>query len=304
MKIRIKALCLTLAVSLSTALLAAQAPRVWTISELFTRNVGSTEQQNTQFPPHKIIGNVYYVGTESLASFLVTTPQGHIIINTDYERNNAVIRDSITKLGFKVEDLKIILGSHAHGDHMEGDALLKQQTGAQVMAMAEDVPALQAMRPGGKEHPIDRTLHDGEQVKLGDMTLTALLTPGHTLGCTTWTFKVQEGGRSYDVLIIGSVGVNNGTNLVGDPAKVAQYRQSFKILHAQHVDVPLGSHPAMYSMAEKHAKIAAGGANPYVDPKGFQDELTIQETAFNNELKRQETEGPPAARGRGGRGQN
>jgi metallo-beta-lactamase class B len=304
MKKKLAALCMMLAVPFCTAFLAAQAPRVWTISELFTRNVGTAEQQNKQFPPHKIIGNVYYVGTESLAVFLVTTPQGHIIINTDYERNNAVIRDSITKLGFKVEDIKIILGSHAHGDHMEGDALLKQQTGAQVMAMAEDVPALQAMRPGGKEHPIDRTLHDGDQVKLGDMTLTALLTPGHTLGCTTWTFKVQEGGRSYDVLIIGSVGVNNPTNLVGDPAKVAQYRQSFKILHAQHVDVPLGSHPAMYNMAEKHPKIAAGAPNPYIDPQGFQNELTIQETAFNNELKRQETEGPPQRGGGGRRGQN
>jgi len=280
-----------------TAISATQQPHVWTSAELFTRNVGTTEQQNKQFPPHKIIGNVYYVGTETLASFLVTTPQGHIIINTAYERNNAVIRDSITKLGFKVEDIKIILGSHAHGDHMEGDALLKQQSGAQMMAMAEDVPSLQGIRPGGKEHPIDRILHDGEQVKLGDMTLTAFITPGHTPGCTTWTFKVQEGGRSYDVLIIGSVGVNNGTNLVGDPAKVAQYRQSFKTLHAQHVDVPLGSHPGMYNMAEKYAKLSAGGANPYIDPKGYQDELTIQETAFNNELKRQETEGPPPARG-------
>jgi metallo-beta-lactamase class B len=299
---RIAALSTLLGSFVCTTFLAAQAPRVWTISELFTRNVGTTEQQNKQFPPHKIVGNVYYVGTESLASFLVTTPQGHLIINTAYERNNAVIRDSITNLGFKVEDVKIILGSHAHGDHMEGDALLKQQTGAQMMAMAEDVLALQAMRPGGKEHPIDRVLHDGEQAKLGDMTLTALLTPGHTNGCTTWTFKVQEGGRTYDVLIIGSVGVNNGTNLVGDPAKVAQYRQSFKVLHTQHVDVPLGSHPGMYNMAEKHAKIAAGSPNPYIDPQGFQNELTIQETAFSNELKRQETEGPPAARGGGGRG--
>lgn len=289
--------------SLSAAvLLGRQAPRVWTAAELFTRNVGTTEQQNKQFPPHKILGNVYYVGTETLGTFLVTTSQGHILINTDYERNNAVIRDSIVKLGFKVEDIKIILGSHAHGDHMEGDALLKQQTGAQVMAMAEDVAALQAMRPGGKEHPVDRVLHDGEQVKLGDMTLTALLTPGHTNGCTTWTFKVQAGGRSYDVLIIGSMGVNSGTNLAGDPAKVAQYRQGFKVLHAQHVDVPLGSHPAMYNMTEKYAKLAAGGPSPFIDPKGFQDELTIQETAFNNELKRQETEGPPA-RGGGGNAQ-
>ena len=291
---------LALACLSASILLARQAPRVWTVSELFTRNVGTTEQQNKQFPPHKIVGNVYYVGTETLASFLVTTPQGHIIINTDYERNNAVIRDSVTKLGFKFEDIKIILGSHAHGDHMEGDALIKQQTGAQVMAMAEDVPALQGIRPGGKEHPVDRILHDGDQVKLGDMTLTALLTPGHTNGCTTWTFKVQEGGRTYDVLIIGSMGVNAGTNLVGDPAKVAQYRQGFKVLHAQKVDVPLGSHPAMYLMTEKYAKLAAGGPNPFIDAKVFQDELTIQETAFNNELKRQETEGPPAARG--GRG--
>jgi metallo-beta-lactamase class B len=285
----------------SAPILFAQAPRVWTAAELFTRNVGTTEQQNKQFPPHKIIGNIYYVGTETLGSFLVTTPQGHILINTDYERNNAVIRDSVVKLGFRFEDIKIILGSHAHGDHMEGDALIKQQTGAQVMAMAEDVPGLQAMRPGGKDHPIDRVLHDGDQVKLGDMTLTALLTPGHTSGCTTWTMKVQDGGRAYDVLVIGSMGVNSTTNLVGDAARVAQYRQGFKVLHAQHVDVPLGSHPAMYNMVEKHAKLASGGANPYIDPRGFQDELTIQETAFNIELKRQETDGPPA-RGGGARG--
>jgi metallo-beta-lactamase class B len=303
MRIHKLAFCILAAGVCATFLAARQTPRVWTISELLTRNVGTTEQQNKQFPPHKIIGNVYYVGTESLASFLVTTPQGHIIINTDYERNNAVIRDSIARLGFKVEDLKIILGSHAHGDHMEGDALLKQQTGAQVMAMAEDVEALRAIRPGAKEHPIDRILKDGEQVKLGDMTLTALLTPGHTNGCTTWTFKVQEGGRTYDVLIIGSVGVNANTNLVGDPMRVAQYRQSFKVLRAQKVDVPLGSHPAMYNMAEKYAKVAAGAANPYIDPKGYDDELTIQETAFSNELKRQETEGPPTRGGRGGRGQ-
>ena len=298
-----KRILLISAALLTSATLLAQAPRVWTISELFTRNVGTGEQQNKQFPPHKIIGNVYYIGTETLATFLVTTPQGHIVINSNYERNNGVLRDSVSKLGFRFEDIKIILGSHAHGDHMEGDALIKQQTGAQVMALSEDVPALQAIRPGGKEHPVDRILKDGEQVKLGDMTLTALLTPGHTNGCTTWTFKAQEGGRTYDVLIIGSMGVNNGTNLIGDPAKVAQYRQGFKVLHAQHVDVPLGSHPAMYNMAEKHSKLTSAGPNPYIDPKGFQDELTIQETAFNNELKRQETEGPPAGRGGGRRGQ-
>jgi len=287
-------------------LAAQQAPRVYTIQELFTRNVGSTEQQNKQFPPHKIIGNVYYVGTESLSSFLVTTPQGHILINSIYERNVPTIQDSVQKLGFKFEDIKIILGSHAHGDHQEGDGLVAKLTGARAMAMAEDVPILQMMRsPGGVPRPMYEVLHDGGEVKLGNMTLTAHHTPGHTPGCTTWTMKVQDGGRTYDVLIIGSVGVNPGTNLVGNPQLVAQYRESLKFLHAAHVDVPLGSHPAMYNLSEKYPKLTAGGPNPFVDPQGFQNEVTIQETALNNELKRQEVEGPPPPRGGGARrGQN
>jgi metallo-beta-lactamase class B len=286
-------------------LFAQQAPRVLTIQDLFTRNVGNTEQQNKQVPPHKIIGNVYYVGTESLSSFLITTPQGHILINSIFERNVPTIQDSVQKLGFKFEDVKILLGSHAHGDHQEGDGLVVKLTGARAMAMAEDIPLLQMMRsPGGVPRPMYETLRDGSEVKLGNVTLTAHHTPGHTPGCTTWTMKVQDGGRSYDVLIIGSVGVNPGTNLVGNPQLVEQYRQSFKFLHSAHVDVPLGSHPAMYNMAEKFAKLKPGGPNPFVDPAGFQNEITIQETALNNELKRQQVEGPPPPRGGGRRGQN
>jgi metallo-beta-lactamase class B len=279
-----------------------ETPRVWTIQELFTRNVGSGAQQNAQFPPHKIVGNVYYVGTESLASFLVTTPEGHILINSDYERNVPTIQDSVTKLGFKFEDIKIILGSHAHGDHMEGDGLVRQLTGARAMAMAEDIPALQTMRsPGGIARPTYEALKDGSTVKLGNVTLVAHHTPGHTPGCTSWALDVQEGGRTHNVLIIGSVGVNAGTNLVGNPALVEQYQKSFKVLRSLKVDVPLGSHPAMYNMAEKHKRITPNGPNPYIDAQGYLTELTIQETAFNNELKRQQTEGPPAPRGgRGG----
>src|SRR5215831_18128282 len=131
-------------------LLSAQSTRVWTAEELFRRNVGTPEQQDKQFPPHKIVGNLYYVGTESLGSFLVATPEGLILINSDWERTVPVIRSSVEKLGFKFSDVKILLGSHAHGDHMEGDALVKEFTGAQVMAMAEDIPALQQMRtPSG-----------------------------------------------------------------------------------------------------------------------------------------------------------
>ena len=159
--------------------LLAQAPRVYTIQELFTRNVGTPEQQNKQFPPHKIIGNVYYVGTESLASFLVTTPAGHILINSVYERTVPTIQDSVQKLGFKFEDIKILLGSHAHGDHQEGDGLVVKLTGARAMAMAEDIPPLMAMRsPGGNPRPMYETLHDGSEVTLGGVTLTAHLTPG------------------------------------------------------------------------------------------------------------------------------
>src|SRR5215475_13178006 len=146
----------------ASVLTAQQPAKVWTIQELFTRNVGSTEQQNKQFPPHKIIGNVYYVGTDSLSSFLITTPQGHILINSIYERNVPTIQDSMKKLGFKFEDIKILLGSHAHGDHQEGDGLVAKLTGAQVMAMAEDIPSLQNMRsPGGVTRPMYEVLHDG-----------------------------------------------------------------------------------------------------------------------------------------------
>jgi metallo-beta-lactamase class B len=278
---------------------AQEGPRVWTIQELFQRNVGSTAQQNAAFPPHKIAGNLYYVGTESLAAFLVATPAGHILINSNYERNVPTIRDSVTQLGFKFEDIRIVLGSHAHGDHMQGDAAVVELTKARALAMSEDVPALQRMTsPSGKPRPAYEPLRDGSEVSLGGARLVAHHTPGHTPGCTTWTMTVQDGGRALDVVIIGSIGVNPGTNLVGNPSLVALYQQSVKTLRALHADVPLGSHPAMYGMADKHRRLAAGGANPFVDPQGYLTEIAIQETAFNNELKRQQTEGPPAGRGR------
>src|SRR6185295_14021518 len=134
---------------------------------------------NKPFPPYKVMGNIYFVGTEDLGSFLIATPEGNILINSDFESTVPQIRASVEKLGFKFSDTKILLGSHAHGDHMEGDALVKELTGAQVLVMREDVPALEAIRPGGKTHPIDRMLRDGEEVTLGGTTLVAYLTAGH-----------------------------------------------------------------------------------------------------------------------------
>ena len=264
--------------------LMAQSGKVWTAAELFTRNVGTKEDQDTAFPPHKIIGNIYYVGTRSLGTFLIVTPQGNILINSDYERTVPVIKASVEKLGFKFIDIKILLGSHAHGDHMEGDALAKELSGAQVMAMAEDIPALQTMRtPSGKPRPDYKVIRDGEKVTLGGTTLVAHLTPGHTRGCTTWTATVEEGGKQYDVVIIGSVGVNQGTQLVNNkqvPQIAEEYQRSFRILRGLKCDVPLGSHPAMYNLAEKYPKVGKG-PNPFIDPQGYKTELDIQETAFN-----------------------
>jgi metallo-beta-lactamase class B len=291
-----RAVKLTLLTVLLTALASAwpvaQEKKTWTADDLFRRNIGTREDQDTPFTPHKIIGNLYYVGTRSLASFLITTPQGHLLINSDYERNVPAVRQSIEALGFKYTDIKILLGSHAHGDHMEGDALVKELTGATVMAMAEDVPALQAMLgPNKRPHPIDKVLHDGDKVELGGMTLVAHLTPGHTRGCTTWTFNITEGNRTLSVLIIGSVGVNPGMKLVGNteaPQIVQEFQRSFAWLRAQHPDIPLGSHPGMYNMTEKVAKLGRGGASPYVDPAGYTAELDIVEGVFKSILAQQQ----------------
>ncbi|MBM4183982.1 MAG: subclass B3 metallo-beta-lactamase [Gemmatimonadetes bacterium] len=271
---------------------AAQTPILERQEAMFRRNVGTSEQQRAYFPPHKIAGNLYYVGTESLASFLVATPAGHILINTNYENAVPTLRRSVEDLGFDFEDIEIILGSHAHGDHMEGDALVKQLTGARVMAMAEDVPLLERMRPGDKPHPIDRVLRDGDEVTLGGSTLVARLTPGHTPGCTTWTLTVQEGGPSYDVVIIGSMGSNPGFRFVNNPTNPTiadQYRRGFAVLRSLQPDIPLASHPAMYGMNAKYARLGQT-PNPFIDPAGYVAELDAVEGLFRDVVAAQERE--------------
>lgn len=243
------------------------------------------------FPPHKVIGNVYFIGSKELATFLITTPQGHILINSDFEATVPLLRTNVEKLGFKFNDIKIVLGSHAHGDHMEGDALLKEYTGAQVMAMEQDLAALKAMKPGGKEHPIDRILKDGDKVTLGGTTLIANLTAGHTAGCTSWTMQVTDAGKQYDVLVVCSVGVNANYVLTGDkrnyPGIVEDYRKSFARVRAMKVDVFLGAHPNFYDMETKYAKLTADGPNPFVDPEGVKKYVDQKEREFNTMLQAQ-----------------
>jgi metallo-beta-lactamase class B len=246
---------------------------------------------NKPFPPFKVMDNIYFVGTEDLGSFLITTPAGHILINSDFETTVPQIRAGVEKLGFKFTDIKILLGSHAHGDHMEGDALVKELTGAQVVVMDQDVPALSRMTPQGKPHPMDRVIHDGEEVKLGGVTLVAHLTPGHTKGCTTWTLKAQDKGKTYNVVILGSIGVNPGYILVNNkdyPQIADDYVRGFKVLRALPCDVFLGSHSRFYGMPEKYARLKDGGPNPFVDPAGYRAHLDLQEKNFKEKLAEQQ----------------
>ena len=282
------AMC-AVAVALGVSVARAQGPadvpavtvrgQTYTPRSILARNMGSEEDQTTAFPPHKIVGNIYYVGTRTLSSFLIVTPAGNILINSTYERNVPTIAKSVAQLGLRLADVKILLGTHAHGDHQEGDALVKEMTRAQVVAMAEDVPALQAIKPGGKEHPVDRVLRDGESVTLGGTTLVAHLTAGHTRGCTTWTTTAQEGGRSYNVVFACSLRAPGKIS----PAVQAEFERTYKAVRDLPCDVPLGDHPAQYNMHAKHARLQAGG-NPFIDPANCTAEADIQESMYRATL--------------------
>jgi metallo-beta-lactamase class B len=255
------------------------------------------------FPPHHIAGNIYYVGTRGLASFLITTPQGHILINSDLESAVPIIRDNVEKLGFHFSDIKILLISHAHFDHAAGSALIKKMTGAKYLVMDADVSVIES---GGKtdfqygdspgaQFPatkVDRVLHDGDEVKLGGTVLVAHLTPGHTRGCTTWTMKVKaaDGGKTLDVVIVGSPNVNAGYRLVNNavyPQMAQDYETTFKVLKSLPCDIFLGAHGSYYDMESKFARLKPGGANPFIDPEGYKSYVAEREQAFHDELQKQ-----------------
>jgi metallo-beta-lactamase class B len=257
------------------------------------------------FPPYRIAGNIYYVGSKGLASYLITTSKGLILINSNLESSVPQIRESVEKLGFKFSDVKILLISHAHWDHCAGSKLIKELTGAKYMVMDPDVPVVEA---GGKNDfqygntrdslfpptKVDRVLHDGEEVKLGDVVLVAHLTPGHTKGCTTWTMKAVDGGKTYDVVIIGSPNVNAGYKLVGNaqyPQIAQDYRRMFSTLKSLPCDIFLGAHGDYYGMTAKYARMKEGTANPFVDPQGYRDYVAEREAAFVKELTKQSEAG-------------
>jgi len=267
--------------------LCAETPAEWT----------------TAIPPFRIMGNIYYVGSADLAAYLITTPQGLILINSNLKSSVPQIRRSVEALGFRFSDVKILLISHGHADHAAGSAGIKQLTGAKYEVMDGDVPLVES---GGKKDffygkdaemlfepaKVDRVLHDRDEVKLGDVVLVAHLTPGHTKGCTTWTMKVVEGGKSYNVVIVGSPNVNTGYKLVGNslyPQIVEDYERTFRTLKGLPCDVFLGAHGGYFGMNAKIAKMKQGGANPFIDPDGYKSYVAEREQAFLKELERQTT---------------
>src|ERR1700733_1871601 len=291
------------------------APMLGSVTRAQTANPASATQAAnsglppvgvTPFPPHRGMGNIYYVGSEGLASYLITTPQGNILINSSLEQSVPLIQASIEKLGFKFSDTKILLISHAHYDHCAGSAKIKAITHAKYMVLDADVPVVES---GGKKdfqygdrpedlYPatkVDRGLHDGEEGKLGDIVLVAHKTAGHTKGCTTWTMKVRDdkSGKTYDVVIVGSPNVNPGYKLVNNaeyPQIAEDYEHAFAVWKALACDIFLGAHGAYYDMAAKYPELASGGPNPFIDPDGYKTYIADHEVTFQEELKKQQAE--------------
>jgi metallo-beta-lactamase class B len=251
---------------------------------------------NDPFPPHRVMDNLYYVGTSMLSSFLIATPEGHILVSSDYEASVPLIKASVEELGFDFADIKILISGHAHPDHIEGDALVKEMTGAEVVVGRLEVPAVRAFRtPSGKALPIDRIVDDGDTVTLGGTTLTAHMLPGHTKGCLAWSLPLEEAGRSYYGFIECSL---NGQYLkyVGNddyPGIADDMRSTYAKARTFPVEVFLSSHGIFYGLPEKYERLVArrpGDPNPFVDPEGYRAHVDESERIFEETLARQQAE--------------
>jgi metallo-beta-lactamase class B len=260
----------------------------------------NTRPDNQPFPAFRVMGNVYYVGASDIASYLIATPAGHILIDSGYEDTPPIVRDGILKLGFKLQDVKILLNSQAHFDHVAGQAEIQRMTGAKIYSSEREVAVLES---GGKADPrwgreytypavkVDRVVRDLDEVTLGGVTLVAHLTPGHSIGCTTWTLRVPEGGKVYDVVIVGGTAINPGVELVGKPTWPGiadDYARTFRVLRALPCDVFLGAHGVYFGMAEKYKKLKAGAeVNPFIDPEGYRAYVNRAEKEYLEQLTKE-----------------
>jgi len=257
-----------------------------------------TAAADEPFPAHKVLGNTYYVGSKALATYLITTPEGHILINSSFEETVPLIRVAVESLGFKLRDVKILLASHAHSDHVAGHALLQDLTGAKVFVMRGDDKQIESGGEGQYHYKdsrwkpchVDRVLEDGDKVTLGGVTLTAHRTPGHTRGCTTWTWPITDGGKTYNSVVIGSPNVNAGYRLVGNtdyPEIADDFAKTFAVLKSLPCDIFLGAHGDYYGMLAKHERLAT---NPlaFVDTDGYRAYVDLKEKAYRKTLADQQ----------------
>jgi metallo-beta-lactamase class B len=258
------------------------------------------ESWNKPFKPFRIIGNIYYVGTNNLACYLITTPAGHILLDTAMRESAPIIRANIEALGYNLKYIRIILSSHAHFDHVAGHAEMKSVTGARVYATAEDAVILESggakgFHPIGSYTPVkvDKVIKDAEVVRLGNVALTARLTPGHTEGNTTWTMTVVENGKKYDIVFACSMSINEGVRIVNNPTwpRIAEaYAKSFEILKSLPCDVFLGPHTTFFDMEAKVKRMNANpGSNPFIDPQGYRNYIEKFEKLYNEQLLRERT---------------
>ena len=257
------------------------------------------ESWNAPFPPFRLIGNIHYVGASGISSFLITTPEGHILIDTGFETTVPRIRESVAKLGFKLTDIKIILNSHAHTDHAGGHAAMQGLTGARILMSDADAALLASggtndFTPYSKEMmgyrpaKADRILRDGDKVTLGGTTLTCHLTPGHTKGCTTWTMDVVEAGKTHHVVFFGSTSILQGVPLVNNakyPGIADDLAASYKKLKSLPCDVFLAPHTGFFDLEAKAQRLARGERpNPFIDATAFKKFLEPAEKKFLKQL--------------------
>jgi metallo-beta-lactamase class B len=255
------------------------------------------------FPPFRIAGNLYYVGSEDLAAFLIVTPRGNILINSNLTSSPPLIRKSIAALGFKFSDTKIMLISHGHYDHAAGSATIRRLTGAKYEVMDGDVSVVET---GGRNDfqfardstlwfppaHVDRILHNGDTVSLGGTVLTAHKTAGHTKGTTTWTMDVNEAGKSLHVVIVGSPNVLDSYKLIGNrkyPKIADDFRKQFVVLKALPCDVFLGAHGSYFDLKAKYDRLKSGDRDAFVDHAGYQLYVEDRQQSFEAALKRQQT---------------
>src|SRR5215469_11122856 len=253
-------------------------------------------------PPIRIAGNLYYVGDTDLAAYLIVTPKGDILINSGFEYSASEIRDRMKSLGFRFRDIKILLATHAHSDHVAAMATIKRRTGAKMMAIEQEAELLET---GGKTDylfgssgwfppvKVDQTFKDGDKIELGGFTLTAYLTPGHTKGSTSYTMNIIENNHEYHVLIANLPNINEGTALIKNPQYptiAADFKHTFEVLRRLPSDIYLTSHAGQFGLIAKYQPGKAYSPDTFVDPYGLPRILDQLEERFRAELEEQEQE--------------